>query len=199
MTESDDDVRFSERGPRRTCVACREEGAREDLVRLVVAPDGAVVVDLRARLPGRGAWVHPQKSCVEAVESRRGLLARALAAPVVPGGLLILVRAAVETSVLDGLSMAAASGALVGGHDVLEAALRSGQVVEVAVASDASERTIASLRAAVGHEIPFTVVAVDREKLGARVGRGARAALGVVSSRATLGLRTQLRRLRALS
>src|SRR5262245_33629152 len=43
-------------GPVRTCVACRAEAARGELVRLVEAPDGAIAVDVGARGPGRGAW-----------------------------------------------------------------------------------------------------------------------------------------------
>ncbi len=199
MDSSDQEVRFPERGPHRTCVACRKEEAREDLLRLVAAPDGSVVVDLRARLPGRGAWVHPDRACVEIASGRRGLLSRALDASVDATSLLERVRAAVESSALDGLSMAAAAGALVGGHDLLEGALRSGEVVEVVVASDASERTIDSLRSSAREGMAFTRVSLGREKLGARVGRGDRAALGILPSRAASPLRRQLRRLRALS
>lgn len=46
------------------------------MVRVVAEPPG-VVVDLRRRLPGRGAWVHPQLTCVETA-TRRKAWARAL-------------------------------------------------------------------------------------------------------------------------
>jgi ribosomal protein L7Ae-like RNA K-turn-binding protein len=108
------------------------------------------------------------------------------------------VRAAIVNAALDGLSQAAAAGAVIGGHDVLELALRDGRVVEMIVAKDASERTVADLREAAGPEVPFTVLPIDRMGLGTRVGRGARAALGVLSSRAASHLVRQLRRLRVL-
>ena len=38
----------------RTCIVTRETQPVDALIRFVVAPDGAVVPDLRRRLPGRG-------------------------------------------------------------------------------------------------------------------------------------------------
>jgi uncharacterized protein len=37
----------------------------------VVARDGRLVVDERRRLPGRGAWVHPEPGCLTKAERRR--------------------------------------------------------------------------------------------------------------------------------
>jgi hypothetical protein len=39
----------------------------------VVARDGRVVVDTAARLPGRGAWVHPVSGCVQNAIQRKAL------------------------------------------------------------------------------------------------------------------------------
>ncbi|MEP7104386.1 MAG: YlxR family protein [Chloroflexota bacterium] len=63
--------------PRRTCVGCRQEGAKGELVRLVRAPGGQVVIDLAGRAPGRGAYLHRRRDCLEAAH-RRGGLNRAL-------------------------------------------------------------------------------------------------------------------------
>ncbi len=66
------------RGPVRTCVACRRRASKAELIR-VIASDGAVVVDERHRLPGRGAYLHRGGECVsKAVRTR--LLPRALRA-----------------------------------------------------------------------------------------------------------------------
>ncbi|MEM6662503.1 MAG: DUF448 domain-containing protein, partial [Pseudomonadota bacterium] len=44
-------------GPERRCIATGETGATDRLIRFVLAPEGGLVPDLAARLPGRGAWL----------------------------------------------------------------------------------------------------------------------------------------------
>jgi predicted RNA-binding protein YlxR (DUF448 family) len=47
----------------------------------VVARDGRVAVDTAARLPGRGAWLHPSLACVDTALQRKAF-GRALRAGV---------------------------------------------------------------------------------------------------------------------
>jgi uncharacterized protein len=56
----------------RTCLGCRRRAPRSSLLR-VVARDGRVVTDVAARLPGRGAWLHPDPGCIQAAIRRRAL------------------------------------------------------------------------------------------------------------------------------
>ncbi|WP_346104139.1 YlxR family protein [Nonomuraea maheshkhaliensis] len=56
--------------PQRTCVGCRVRTAKSELLRLVRVED-QVVPDLRGRLSGRGASLHPSLSCLELAERRR--------------------------------------------------------------------------------------------------------------------------------
>ncbi|WP_253889748.1 YlxR family protein [Actinokineospora diospyrosa] len=56
--------------PVRTCVGCRARVAEAQLLRVVHA-DGALVPDPRRRMPGRGAWVHPDPGCLAKAEKRR--------------------------------------------------------------------------------------------------------------------------------
>ena len=70
------------RGPIRTCIGCRQRVTAAELFRVVVAqgpggasdrsgPVAAVVPDLHGRMPGRGAWLHPDPACVELAVRRR--------------------------------------------------------------------------------------------------------------------------------
>ena len=67
--------------PVRTCVGCRRTDSWSVLVRVVAVQDEAgairLVPDLRHRLPGRGAWLHPDPDCHERAARRRAF-ARAL-------------------------------------------------------------------------------------------------------------------------
>jgi predicted RNA-binding protein YlxR (DUF448 family) len=52
------------------CVGCRRRALVGELLR-VIAADGRLIVDERRRLPGRGAWLHPEPDCLAKAERRR--------------------------------------------------------------------------------------------------------------------------------
>jgi predicted RNA-binding protein YlxR (DUF448 family) len=56
--------------PVRTCVGCRQQAARSDLVRVTLV-NGRVVVDNGATQPGRGAWLHRDPDCLALALKRR--------------------------------------------------------------------------------------------------------------------------------
>ena len=70
-------------GPLRTCVGCRATGPRSALLRVVAVQD-ELVVDVARRMPGRGAWLHPDPGCLEKAERRRAF-GRALRVAGQPG------------------------------------------------------------------------------------------------------------------
>ncbi|MDR1264528.1 MAG: YlxR family protein [Propionibacteriaceae bacterium] len=62
----------------RMCLGCRGRSGPDQLIRLVFdRRQSQVVVDQRRRLPGRGAWLHPNPDCLERAR-RRQALSRAL-------------------------------------------------------------------------------------------------------------------------
>ena len=73
----------AKREPVRTCVACREEGGKRSLVRVVRTPEGTAALDLTGRAPGRGAYLHPTPDCVAQARKRKSV-ERALKATVPP-------------------------------------------------------------------------------------------------------------------
>jgi predicted RNA-binding protein YlxR (DUF448 family) len=67
--------------PVRTCVACRQEAGKVELVRFVRSPEGIVALDRTGRAEGRGAYLHAAPDCLEHARKRRAL-ERALGAAV---------------------------------------------------------------------------------------------------------------------
>lgn len=67
--------------PQRTCVACHTVRAKRELVRIVRSPAGELSVDLRGKAPGRGAYLDPDRACLER-GLREGALAKALEIPI---------------------------------------------------------------------------------------------------------------------
>jgi len=51
-------------GLTRTCVSCRHQDNRENLIRLVVTPDHGIAINLVGSGQGRGIWVHPNGACL---------------------------------------------------------------------------------------------------------------------------------------
>ena len=53
----------------RTCIGCRTRRLQKEMIRIVRDPDGDAVFDLSGKLPGRGAYVCPSRSCVTGLSS----------------------------------------------------------------------------------------------------------------------------------
>jgi predicted RNA-binding protein YlxR (DUF448 family) len=131
-------------GPERTCVLTRRKGTRDELIRLALGPDGEVAPDVRARAPGRGAWISVGRTELEAATAKgqlKGALQRAFKTNdlSVPDDLAERTEAALRQAALDRLGMEARSGNLISGYDKIEAAARSGKVRMLIHAADAGE------------------------------------------------------------
>lgn len=63
--------------PQRTCVVCRETGAKRSLTRVVRTGDGHIEVDPGGRMNGRGAYLCDKQECWDRAVSTP-ILARAL-------------------------------------------------------------------------------------------------------------------------
>ena len=59
--------------PLRQCVGCREMKPKKELIRVVRSPEGAVSLDFRGKLPGRGAYVCPDSACLARARKARAL------------------------------------------------------------------------------------------------------------------------------
>ena len=130
--------------PERTCILSRRTAPREELIRLALGPDGTVAPDVRARAPGRGAWIGVSRAELDAANAKGKLkpaLQRAFKTNdvTVPADLGERIVKALRQTALDRLGMEARAGNLVNGSDKIEAAARSGKVHLLIHAADAGE------------------------------------------------------------
>ena len=184
-------------GPVRMCVVSRERRRTSDLLHLVPLPDGTLAFDRTGKLDGRGAWVTADRATIEGLEARPGPLRRALEREVRVHGLLEAARAANQAHLLDLLSLAARAGRLSSGAEQVDASARSGQLVGLLLASDASPKSVEAARKH-AVEVPVWVLSLDREALGLRIGKGPRAVVGVRPGGPAAALVEQLRRMALL-
>lgn len=75
-------------------MACRTTRAKRELVRVVRSPAGDLAVDVRGKMPGRGAYVCPEED--------RGCLAKGLAS----GALATALHAAIDEPAAERLGAA---------------------------------------------------------------------------------------------
>ncbi|WP_203308292.1 DUF448 domain-containing protein [Sphingomonas beigongshangi] len=130
--------------PIRKCILTQERDARDHLVRLAIAPDGQVLPDVRAKAPGRGAWIGVTRAELEeaiAKKRLRGALLRAFkgAELTIADDLPQRIADALERNALDRLGLESRSGTLLTGSERIETAARSGQLHALYHAADASE------------------------------------------------------------
>jgi predicted RNA-binding protein YlxR (DUF448 family) len=131
-----------EKGPQRSCILTRRTADKAELIRLVLGPDGQVHPDVRAKAPGRGAWIGVARPELEAAIVKgklKGALARAFRtqAMAIPADLPDRIEQALARAALDRLGMEARSGTLINGSDRVEQAARGGKVRLLLHAADA--------------------------------------------------------------
>ncbi len=129
--------------PERKCILSGNHASRDDLIRLALGPDGQVAPDIRARAPGRGAWIGVDRPTLDAAQAKgklRAALARAFKSneAAAPDDLGERVEQALRQNALDRLGLEARSGFLLTGSDRIEMAARRGEVVLLIHAADAS-------------------------------------------------------------
>ncbi len=161
-------------GLSRLCLASGETKPIGDMIRYVVAPDGAIVPDLARKLPGRGAWVSATEGALKtAIEKKafgrafRGKGKAGLELP--PLVEKLLLRAA-----LDSLSIANKAGQVLTGFEKVKERLTGKQAIALLHASDASEDGRAKLNAAArsgNPEAPAEIRLFSGEQLDLALGR----------------------------
>jgi uncharacterized protein len=139
LTERDDALAD---GPVRKCILSGEREAREHLVRLVLSPDGEVLPDIRAKAPGRGAWIGVPRAELEAAQAKgrlKGALARAFKTGDIriPEDLGARIEAQLQRHALDRLGLEAKAGLVVIGGERLDKAARTGKLHLLLHAADA--------------------------------------------------------------
>jgi predicted RNA-binding protein YlxR (DUF448 family) len=158
----------------RRCIVSGEVLPEGRLLRFVAAPDGQIVPDIEAKLPGRGLWVRAERKAVEQAAAK-GSFARAAAAPVkADAGLAGRTEARLVERMLDHLGLGRRAGDLILGFDQVEHALRGpGAPAVIIEASDAAADGGRKLQAAARASgiAPFVIGALSSAELSLALGR----------------------------
>lgn len=191
----------------RKCILSGDRADPETLIRLAVGPEGQVLPDIRAKAPGRGAWVGVSRAELEQAVAK-GKLKGALARAFKTGDLQItenlpaLIEDGLRKALMDRLGLEAKASMLLTGSEKIDVACRKGIVTLLLHAGDAAADGNRKLdqayrvgREAEGTDLSGIVLPVDRQALSMAMGRDNVVHIAVTDSRAASRLRAALGRL----
>jgi len=172
----------------RTCAACRRKAPIGEMLRLVLAPDGELVIDPRGNLPGRGAHLCACSACLTAAVSRRSLdrvFGEKVRYPA-PGALVGAAEAAVMRRIGTLLCSCNGARALQLGTDAAIGAVSAGRAACVLVARDSSAAgAVAGAAGAAG--VPVRALAT-KERIGRMLDRRPTGVVAVTDTRLAAAL-----------
>lgn len=154
-----------ESGPERTCIVTRVKGSKESLLRFVISPEQQIVPDIRARLPGRGAWIAADAATLAAALKKRSF-ARAFKAEVsAMPSLVQLVDDLLQRDALQALSLANKAGLVVCGATKVEDAIATKPLAGLLHATEAAQDGLRKLDAALRRRFGETGSTITRVHL----------------------------------
>jgi predicted RNA-binding protein YlxR (DUF448 family) len=181
--EPEEDSKANRHDPERRCILSGERRPKDSLIRLALGPDGSIAPDVRARFPGRGAWIGVDKATLATALAKgrlKGALYRAFKTQTltIPADLPDRIAAALQRDALDRLGLEARSGTLLTGSDKIADNARKGQVALLLHAADAGTDGNRKLdqawrvgRGVEGSDLRGMVIPVERPILSMALGR----------------------------
>lgn len=155
----------------RRCIVTGRTLPPEEMIRFVAAPDGQLVPDVEAILPGRGMWLSAARDVVNTAVAKKLFPKAARARVSVPDGLADRLEEMLARRCLEILGLARRAGQVVAGYEKAKAELKGRRGGLVFAASDAAEGGRNKIRA-MAPGLPVVEMFTSAE-LGAALGREA--------------------------
>lgn len=191
----------------RKCILSGDRADPDMLVRLACGPNGEILPDIRAKAPGRGAWIGVSRAELEQALAKgklKGALARAFKTGdlQIPGTLPALIEDGLRKALLDRLGLEAKASMVLTGSEKIDVACRKGDVTLLLHAADAAadgnrklDQALRVGQEAEGTDLAGIVLPVDRHALSMAMGRDNVVHIAVTDSRAASRLRGAISRL----
>jgi predicted RNA-binding protein YlxR (DUF448 family) len=147
----EDEAVGGRRSPLRRCIVTGTVADRDGMIRFVVSPEGGLVPDLEASLPGRGLWVTARRDVLDKAVAKK-LFAKASRRQVRVGPELAdRVEALLKRRCLETLGLGRRAGVAIAGFEKVREALRSAKPGVLIAASDGAPDGRAKMRALAGN------------------------------------------------
>ena len=191
----------------RKCILTGDRADPDHLIRLAIGPEDQLLPDLRAKAPGRGAWIGVSRAELEVALAKgklRGAIARAFKTGelAIPDDLAEQIETGLRRALLDRLGLESRASMLLTGSEKIDVACRKGQVRLLLHAMDAApdgnrklDQALRVGQEAEGTDLAGIVLPVDRNALSMAMGRDNVVHIAVTDSRAASRLRAAIGRL----
>ena len=120
----------------RRCVVTGAVRPKDELIRFVAGPDGELVADLDAKLPGRGLWLSAERDIMAAASNGDAFSKSARRGIAVPGDLGGRVEKLMRRRCLNLVGLARRAGQLATGFEKVRQAAGKGEAAVLLAASD---------------------------------------------------------------
>uniref|UniRef100_A0A831UE26 DUF448 domain-containing protein n=1 Tax=Geobacter metallireducens TaxID=28232 RepID=A0A831UE26_GEOME len=168
--------------PQRTCLGCRAERGKSELLRYVLDPEGTVVPDLMGKLPGRGAYTCFSRGCLVKAVLRKQF-ARAFKGEVKGATAAELEEQIVtrlEERIASYLALGNKAGRIVSGSDMVLEAMRKGKKIGLVImAGDVSADIGQKIAGAAAREGVSCFRILDKDRIGGLLGKGLRSVVAI--------------------
>lgn len=183
----------------RTCLGCREEKEKRELVRLVASPEGEVVIDYKGNLPGRGAYICPREACIRDAFSRKQISRAFKGASIVQVEEFIgLLRERVLDRLSSLLSLSRKAGKAEDGREIVEKGLAKGSIRLLLLAEDVSAGSFKGMTEKCDRKGIRYHSFLSKDKIGALLGKDERGAVGITDESFAQQIEKEIVRLRSL-
>ncbi len=190
---------MAKKEPKRSCLGCRKVKDKSDLMRFVLSPDGMPTPDLLSKLPGRGAYICPDKSCLRDALSRRQF-DRAFKKDVKIASaddLISTIVLTMENRIAAYVALANKAGQIISGSDMVMKILKKDSKERIILFStDVSgdiRQKVVNLAEKNGTEY-FSLF--DKERVGALIGKSLRSVVAVEGQGFVSSIKKELERYR---
>lgn len=155
--------------PERRCIVTGEVRPIDELIRCVAGPDGVVVPDVDAKLPGRGLWLSASLDVVNTAVAKNAF-SRAARAKVTPmEGLADRIEELLVQRCMSLIGMMRRTGGVIFGFEKTRGWLKNGKCCVVLAARDGAADGRAKIKA-LARDLPL-IELFDAEELGKAIGR----------------------------
>ena len=183
----------SAEAPMRKCIVSGAEKPKTELIRFVVGPDGTVVPDLEAKLPGRGLWLSAERGVVNTACAKRLFAKAARGKALAPDDLADQLKGLLTERCLALLGMARRSGAVVSGYEKVRDWLEEDKAGLLMAARDGADGGRRKMRNLAPELTEWDQLSVD--ELGRALGKETVVHVAVARGKLAERLAGELRRL----